>query len=47
MLAEIHVQSITASQWWMLLPAVVLVPLLAGYYSLSDVLQKRAGFVQV
>ena len=47
LLAEIHVQSIASSQWWMLLPAVVLVPLLAGYYGLADALHQRAGLVQV
>jgi len=47
MLAEIHIQSLTSSRWWLLSPAMVLVPLLAGYYSLADVLHARAGLVQV
>jgi peptide/nickel transport system permease protein len=47
MLAQVQVQSITSSHWWMLLPGVALIPLLAGYYSLADALHEGAGLVQV
>ncbi len=47
MLAEIQAQSVTSSYWWMLLPGVALIPLLAGYYSLTDALHERAGLIQV
>jgi peptide/nickel transport system permease protein len=47
MLAEIQVQSVSSSYWWMLLPGVALIPLLAGYYSLTDALHERAGLIQV
>jgi peptide/nickel transport system permease protein len=47
MLAEIQPHNLTSSHWWMLLPGVALIPVLAGYYSLTDALHERAGLVQV
>lgn len=43
MLAELN---ITSLHWWMLLPGVALVPVLWGYYCLTDALHERAGLVQ-
>jgi len=45
MLAEVQIQSIMSSHWWMLLPGVALIPLVAGYYSLAEVLHQRAGLI--
>src|SRR6516165_8148667 len=47
MLAEIQPHNLTSSHWWMLLPGVALIPVLAGYYSLADALHERGGLVQV
>jgi len=45
LLAEVQVPSMMSSHWWMLLPGIALVPVIAGYYSLTDVLHERAGLV--
>ena len=47
MLAEIQPHNLTSSHWWMLLPGVALIPVLAGYYSLTDALHERGGLVQL
>jgi peptide/nickel transport system permease protein len=47
MLGELHVQNLMSSHWWMLLPGVALIPLVAGYYSLAEALHERAGLVYI
>lgn len=47
MLAEVQIQSITYSQWWMLLPGITLIPLVAGYYNLTEALHERAGLLRM
>ena len=47
LLAEIQVQSIMLSHWWMLLPGLALILLLAGYYNLADALHERAELIQI
>jgi peptide/nickel transport system permease protein len=45
LLAQVQMQSILSSHWWMLLPGLALVPLLAGYHSLADALHRQAGVI--
>jgi peptide/nickel transport system permease protein len=47
LLAQVQVQSTMSSYWWMLLPGLILIPLLAGYYSLADALHERTRLVPV
>jgi peptide/nickel transport system permease protein len=47
LLAQVQVQSIMASYWWLVLPGLALIPLLAGYYSLADALHERARLIPV
>jgi peptide/nickel transport system permease protein len=47
LLAQVRVQNIMSSHWWMLLPGLALIPLLTGYYSLADALHERAGLIHV
>jgi peptide/nickel transport system permease protein len=47
LLAQVEVQSTISSYWWMLLPGLALIPLLAGYYSFADALHERAQLVPV
>lgn len=47
LLAEIQIPGILPAYWWMLLPGLALIPLLAGYYWLADALHERAGFISL
>jgi peptide/nickel transport system permease protein len=47
LLAQIQAQTIMSSRWWMLLPGLALILLLAGYYSLADALHQRVGLVHI
>jgi peptide/nickel transport system permease protein len=40
MLAELQQYHVLTSYWWMLLPALVLVPVFAGYFVMAEEIQK-------
>lgn len=46
MLAQFQVQGMSNAYWWMLFPGVILIPVLAGYYALTDALHARARVIQ-
>jgi peptide/nickel transport system permease protein len=47
MLAELQVPGTLSSYWWMLVPGLALIPLLAGYYSLAAMLHERLDVIHV
>ena len=46
LLAELQQYHVLASYWWMFLPGVALIPVFAGYCTLTNALQEQVGVVQ-
>ncbi len=45
LLASLQQYSVMVSYWWMFLPALLLIPVFFGYYTLADALQERVKSV--